>query len=90
MTGDSEPGRGVRIDIERCHLNGQCTQRWDTLEPVRDEPRVRFCGQCRAAVHLAEGEDQLAELARLGKNVAVLRDDVAMACAPQLDGDRES
>lgn len=63
------------IAIERCHLNGQCNQRWEALEPVLNNPRVRYCGTCKCAVHLAEHEREMADLARHGKNVAILRDD---------------
>ena len=88
MTDDDQSRHGIpaRIDIERCHLNGNCTQRWETLELVRDEPRVRYCSQCQAAVHLAQGEDELAELARMGKNVAVSRDGAAVAGAARAEG----
>jgi hypothetical protein len=61
-------------------MNGQCTRRWEELELVRDNPRVRFCSVCQSAVHLAEHETEMRELARVGKNVAVLRD------APAVDG----
>jgi hypothetical protein len=67
----------VQIAIEHCHLNGQCNQHWEALEPVRDNPRVRYCGQCQAAVHLAEHETERAELMRMGKNIAVVRVDNA-------------
>ena len=77
------------IEIERCHLNGHCAQRWETLELVRDEPRVRYCAHCQAAVHLAESDDELVELARIGKNVAVLREGEPLACASRADGDRD-
>jgi hypothetical protein len=65
----------LRIAVERCHLNGDCTQRWEALEPVRDNPRMRYCGLCRSAVHLVEHESDMLELARLGKCVAVVRED---------------
>jgi hypothetical protein len=58
------------IAIERCHRNSDCTQRWEGLEPVIDNPRVRYCGECQSAVHLAEHETELAELVRQGKSVA--------------------
>jgi hypothetical protein len=61
------------ISIEHCHMSDQCTQRWEALEPVLDNPRVRYCGQCQSAVHLAEREKELVELARQGKCVAVMR-----------------
>lgn len=62
------------IAIERCHLNGQCRQRWEALEPVRDNPCIRYCSECQAAVHLVSGEAELLRLAGLGKSVAMLRD----------------
>jgi hypothetical protein len=62
----------VHIAIERCQLNGHCTQRWEALEPVRDNPRMRFCGQCQTAIHLAEHAAELFELTRLGKSVALV------------------
>ncbi len=67
------------IAIEHCHLNYPCAQRWEALEPVLDSPRVRYCSQCRSAVHLVEREQELIELARHGKCVAVLREDFAVA-----------
>lgn len=63
------------IAIEHCRLSDQCTQRWQALETVRDNPRVRYCDQCQSAVHLVEHEHELIELARQGKAVAVLRKD---------------
>jgi len=64
------------IAIERCRLSDQCTQRWQALEEMRDNPRVRYCGQCQSAVHLVEHESELMELVRQGKSVAVLRKDL--------------
>jgi hypothetical protein len=74
-------GIALRIAIEQCHLNGQCVQRWEALEPVHGNPRLRYCSQCQAAVHLVEHEAELAELSRLGKNVAVQREDFGHAPA---------
>lgn len=65
----------MRIAIERCHLNGECTQRWEALEAVRDNPRMRYCGLCQSAVHLVEREAEMHDLARVGKSVAVQRED---------------
>jgi hypothetical protein len=56
-------------------LNGACTQRWEALEPVRGSPRIRYCGLCQSAVHLVEHEAEMLELARVGKCVAVRRED---------------
>lgn len=67
------------ITIEHCHMRHQCSQRWEVLEPVLDNPRVRYCGQCQSAVHLAEQEQELVDLARQGKCVAVVREDFVMA-----------
>jgi hypothetical protein len=50
-------------------------QRWEALEPVRGNPRIRYCGLCRSAVHLVEHEAEILELARMGKCVAVQRRD---------------
>lgn len=72
----------MRISIEQCHLNGQCTQRWESLEPVRGNPRIRYCAQCQAAVHLAEHEAELAQLALLGKNIAMMREDPVTVAMP--------
>jgi hypothetical protein len=63
------------IAIERCRLSEQCTQRWQSLEPVRGNPHMRYCNLCQSAVHLVEHEHELVELARQGKSVAVLRND---------------
>lgn len=60
------------IAIERCHLGYPCSQRWEALEPVLDNPRVRYCDRCQSAVHLVERENELFELARQGKCVAVV------------------
>jgi hypothetical protein len=67
----------LRIAIEQCHLEGRCAQRWESLEEVHDNPRMRYCSRCQAAVHLVEHEAELAELLRLGKNVAVLRENLS-------------
>ncbi|HET7065376.1 MAG TPA: hypothetical protein VFI49_13980 [Rudaea sp.] len=45
------------------------------LEPVRGNPRIRYCGLCQSAVHLVEHEAAMLELARMGKCVAVRRED---------------
>jgi hypothetical protein len=63
------------IEIERCRLSYQCTQRWEALESLPDQPRMRFCGKCQSAVHLVERDSELRELARQGKCVAILRMD---------------
>lgn len=65
----------MRIAVERCHLNGDCTQRWEALELVRDNPRMRYCDLCQSAVHLVEHDAEMLELARLGKCVAIARED---------------
>ena len=65
----------LRIAVEHCRLNGACTQRWEALEPVRDNPRMRYCSLCQSAVHLVEHEAEMLELARMGKCVAVQRED---------------
>jgi hypothetical protein len=67
----------LRIDVERCRLNGGCNQRWDALEPVHDNPRIRYCSLCQSAVHLAADEFEVADLVRMGKSVAMMREDVA-------------
>lgn len=61
------------IAIE-CHLNGRCTQRWEGLERLRGTPQVRYCSECRAAVHLVEREAELSQLIRMGKCVAMMMD----------------
>ena len=68
----------LRIAVERCRLNGACTQRWEALEAVRDNPRMRYCGLCKSAVHLVEYEAEMDELARMGKSVAIVRKDFAV------------
>ena len=69
----------LRIDVERCRLNGRCGQLWDALEPVHDNPRIRYCARCESAVHLAEGERELDELVRMGRNVALMREEAPLA-----------
>lgn len=71
------------ITIERCHMSRQCGQRWELLEPVLDNPRVRYCDQCQSAVHLVELERELIELARQGKCVAIVREDCIIAAGLQ-------
>jgi len=78
------------IAIERCRLSDQCTQRWEALEEMRNNPRVRYCGQCQSAVHLVEHESELMELVRQGKSVAVVRKDlVAIAGMANVRGSEE-
>jgi hypothetical protein len=64
----------LRIAVERYRLNGACSQRWEALEPVRDNPRVRYCCLCQSAVHLVEHEAEMLELVRMGKCVPVRRE----------------
>jgi hypothetical protein len=52
-------------------LNGQCAQRWEALELVRDNPSVRYCALCNSAVHLVEREVDRLDLERMGKCVAI-------------------
>ena len=67
----------MTIEIERCRLAYRCTQRWESLDPLPGALRVRFCGKCQSAVHLAQTTQQFDELARQGKCVAFLhRDDM--------------
>lgn len=68
----------LRIDVEQCRFNGQCSQHWDTLEPVHDNPRVRYCSLCQSAVHLAASTLEVTQLIRLGKCVAVMREDLPL------------
>jgi hypothetical protein len=76
----------LRIDVEQCRLNGQCSQHWDTLEPVHDNPRVRYCSLCQSAVHLAASTLEMDRLVRLGKSVAVRREDLPdPGSSPQRD-----
>lgn len=56
-------------------MNGACTRRWEALEPVRGNPHTRYCRLCQSAVHLIEHEAEMLELARMGKCVAVQRED---------------
>ncbi len=63
----------IKIEIERCRLSYPCTQRWEALEHLPDNPRVRFCAKCQSAVHLVERKSELHELARQGKCVAIRR-----------------
>ena len=58
----------------KCHLNGHCAQRWEGLEPVLGAPHIRYCSECRAAVHLVKREAELAQLSRLGKCTAIMRE----------------
>jgi len=44
------------------------------LEPLRGTPQVRYCSECRAAVHLVEREAERSQLTRLGKCIAIMRD----------------
>ena len=69
------PPIALRIAVEHCRLNGGCAQRWEALEPVRGNSRMRYCGLCQSAVHLVEHEAEMLELARMGKCVAVQRED---------------
>ena len=57
--------------IEGCRMNQRCAQRWETLELVPDNPRVRYCGQCESVVHLVERQEEFLELARQGKCIAM-------------------
>jgi len=76
----------LRIDVEQCRLNGQCSQHWDTLEPVHDNPRVRYCSLCQSAVHLAASTREVTRLVRVGKSVAVMREDPPLSDpSPQRD-----
>jgi threonine dehydrogenase-like Zn-dependent dehydrogenase len=52
-------------------MSHRCTQRWETLEPIADKPRVRYCGHCGSVVHLVERENEFTELARQGKCTAM-------------------
>ena len=61
------------IAIEGCHLGNHCTQRWEAMEPLRANPRVRYCERCQSAVHWVADVDEHNALARQGKCVAIPR-----------------
>jgi len=42
-------------------------------------PSIRYCARCQSAVHLAEGECELDELVRMGRNVALMREEAPLA-----------
>lgn len=65
----------MSIEIERCRLSYRCEQRWESLEVLPADPRVRFCGKCQSAVHLVERPSEFDELTRQGKCVAVVHAD---------------
>ena len=69
----------MTIEIERCRLAYQCTQRWEALDPLPGALRVRFCAKCQSAVHLAQTTVEFDELARQGKCVAFQFDDEGIA-----------
>ena len=62
-----------QVSIERCGLVTPCRQRWDALEALKDQPDVRFCGQCQRAVFLARDDIEFDSHAVLGRCIAVLQ-----------------
>jgi hypothetical protein len=62
------------IDIENCPMQYRCHQRWEHMERVVGNPRMRFCLHCQTVVHRPDDETEFAELARKGKCVAVFPD----------------
>lgn len=74
-TVDSEdPVTPSQVSIERCGLVTPCQQKWDALEPLKDQADVRFCGQCQRAVFLARGDAEFDRHTALGRCVAVAHD----------------
>lgn len=57
--------------IENCRLRFECRQRWDELEVIARYPDVRYCVQCRQAVHRVRSEDEFRAHAAAGRCVAL-------------------
>jgi len=57
--------------IQGCRLNHRCTQRWETLEIMPSNQRVRYCGHCSSVVHLVDRQEEFLELVRQGKCIAM-------------------
>lgn len=63
-----------QVSIERCGLVAPCRQKWDALEPLKDQADVRFCAQCQRAVFLVRDDAEFDRHAALGRCVAVAHD----------------
>ncbi|MBK9494696.1 MAG: hypothetical protein IPO08_09145 [Xanthomonadales bacterium] len=63
-----------QVSIERCGLVTPCRQSWAGLEPLKDQPYVRFCGQCQRAVFLSRNDAEFDKHVALGRCVAVVHE----------------
>ena len=46
----------VHTEIHGCKLVVDCPKQWEELALIHGTPAVRFCGDCKTAVHLATEE----------------------------------
>ncbi len=59
------------LPIENCRLKFECRQRWDSLEVITSQPDVRYCSQCKQAVHRVRTESEFRLMAAAGRCVAL-------------------
>lgn len=58
-------------DIHHCPLAASCHARWENLEPVRGNPAIRFCDDCKRSVFLCQTDQDLEHHGALGRCVAL-------------------
>lgn len=61
----------TRWDIHQCPLATNCRARWENLEPVRGDPAIRFCDDCKRSVFLCQTNQDLEHHSARGRCVAL-------------------
>ena len=44
--------------IPNCRLTFQCPREWAAMQPTADD-QIRFCGECKRAVHFCDSDELL-------------------------------
>ena len=61
----------ISWDIQYCPLTNGCFARWQKLEPIQGEARIRYCEACQRSVYLCQTEEELVRHRALGRCVAL-------------------
>ena len=57
--------------ILNCPQLPRCIQKWDDLQPIPDNPKLRYCSACNKGVYYCETEKELLEHRAQGHCIAI-------------------
>jgi hypothetical protein len=61
------------ITIKNCTFAFRCKANWDTMTPIDNEGRVRFCLVCQKEVFLCESDQELISNVVNNRCIALIR-----------------